>query len=94
MHERGFHVYVRSREGDILIWTEASTLDAGIAEQAIADLAGRHYFQGRPLVLVALHAGNLYYTHEFAPAFDQAQAQALALRGTGRIDWLRFPAVH
>lgn len=89
-----FRVYVRDAEGSILPWTDTTTPDAGVAENAILDLRGRTYLLDSPCVLVAAYGDSVYFTH----AFDTASAavdpfHALLMR-LGRLDWLNFPVLH
>lgn len=89
-----YRVYVRTLDGDILLWTETATADPKVADEAIQDLLTTEYFQGSPFVLIALYRGNLYFTHEFGPFEDGNQVVPTLLARLGRIDWLRYPSVH
>jgi hypothetical protein len=89
-----YRVYVRTLDGDILLWTETATPDPNIADEAIQDLLTTDYFQGSPFVLIALYRGSVYFTHEFDLAEDGSQVVPQLLARLGRIDWLRFPSIH
>ena len=89
-----YRVYVRTLDGDVLLWTETVTSDPNIADEAIQDLLTTDYFQGSPFVLIALYRGNMYFTHEFESFEDSNQVVPTLLARLGRIDWLRYPSVH
>ncbi|QJE01979.1 hypothetical protein HH212_19770 [Massilia forsythiae] len=89
-----YRVYVRTVDGDILLWTETATADPDVADEAIRDLLTTEYFEGSPFVLIALYRGNLYFTHEYDTPDDGSHVVPQMLSNLGRIDWLRYPSVH
>jgi len=89
-----YRVYVRTLDGDILLWTETLATDPNMADEAIHDLLAADYFKDNPFVLIALYRGSVYFTHEFGPPEDGSQVVPALLARLGRIDWLRYPSVH
>lgn len=92
--EAVYRVYVRTLDGDVLLWTETRTADPAIADEAIQDLLTTDHFQDSPFVLIALYRGSLYFTHEFGAFEDGNQVVPSLLARLGRIDWLRYPSIH
>jgi len=92
--DAAYRVYVRTVDGDELLWTETRTAEPGIADEAIQDLLTTGYFQDNPFVLIALYRGSVYFTHEFGPFEDAGQVVPSLLARLGRIDWLRYPSIH
>jgi hypothetical protein len=89
-----YRVYVRTFDGDVLVWTETVTPDPDIADEAIQELLTTDYFQGSPFVLIALYRGSVYFTHEFDAPEEGSEVVPQLLARLGRIDWLRFPSIH
>lgn len=93
-----YRVYVRTLDGGpdegILRWTDTRTQDPNVADEAIQDLLTSDYFQDNPFVLMALHRGSVYFTHEFSSLEDSNQAVPTLLARLGRVDWLRYPSIH
>ncbi len=80
-----FHIYVRTMTGERLAWTETTTSDLAMADEAYLNLMMQPDFEGSDFVLVAAFDERVFCVYDFSGEQDQ----------TGwSTDWLRNRPLH
>lgn len=84
-----FHIYVRTVAGERLAWTETTTSDLAMADEAYLHLLTQPDFEGSDFVLVAAFKERVFCVYDF-----RSEQEAPSWESAPGTDWLRNRPLH